>query len=63
MRATARQIVARATFEILVFFVAKTVFVASRPSGVYIRNGLIYVADSESNGVAPSSPSFPILAR
>lgn len=25
----------------------------SRPSGVYIRNGLIYVADSESNGVAP----------
>jgi hypothetical protein len=25
----------------------------SRPSGVYIRNDLIYVADSESNGVAP----------
>jgi sugar lactone lactonase YvrE len=25
----------------------------SRPSGVYLRNGLIYVADSESNGVAP----------
>jgi hypothetical protein len=25
----------------------------SRPSGVYIRNGLIYVADSESNGAAP----------
>jgi len=25
----------------------------SRPSGVYIRDGLIYVADSESNGVAP----------
>ncbi len=24
-----------------------------RPSGVYIRDGLIYVADSESNGVAP----------
>jgi hypothetical protein len=26
----------------------------SRPSGVVIRNGLIYVADSESNGVAPN---------
>jgi hypothetical protein len=25
----------------------------SRPSGVYIRNDMIYVADSESNGVAP----------
>jgi len=25
----------------------------SRPSGVYLRNELIYVADSESNGVAP----------
>lgn len=25
----------------------------SRPSGVYIRNQMIYVADSESNGVAP----------
>jgi sugar lactone lactonase YvrE len=25
----------------------------SRPSGVYIRNEAIYVADSESNGVAP----------
>jgi hypothetical protein len=25
----------------------------SRPSGVYIRDGMIYVADSESNGVAP----------
>jgi len=25
----------------------------SRPSGVAIRNGMIYVADSESNGVAP----------
>ena len=25
----------------------------SRPSGVYIRNDLIYVTDSESNGVAP----------
>jgi DNA-binding beta-propeller fold protein YncE len=25
----------------------------SRPSGVYIRNEMIYVADSESNGVAP----------
>ena len=25
----------------------------SRPSGVYLRDGLIYVADSESNGVAP----------
>lgn len=25
----------------------------SRPSGIAIRNGLIYVADSESNGVAP----------
>jgi DNA-binding beta-propeller fold protein YncE len=25
----------------------------SRPSGVYIRNELIYVTDSESNGVAP----------
>jgi sugar lactone lactonase YvrE len=25
----------------------------SRPSGVYIRNEVIYVADSESNGVAP----------
>lgn len=24
-----------------------------RPSGIYIRDGLIYVADSESNGVAP----------
>ena len=24
-----------------------------RPSGVYIRDGIIYVADSESNGVAP----------
>lgn len=24
-----------------------------RPSGVYLRNGFIYVADSESNGVAP----------
>lgn len=24
-----------------------------RPSGVYLRNGMIYVADSESNGVAP----------
>jgi len=24
-----------------------------RPSGVYLRNELIYVADSESNGVAP----------
>ena len=24
-----------------------------RPSGIYIRNDLIYVADSESNGVAP----------
>jgi sugar lactone lactonase YvrE len=26
----------------------------SRPSGIAIRNGLIYVADSESNGVAPN---------
>ena len=25
-----------------------------RPSGVYLRDGLIYVADSESNGVAPN---------
>src|SRR5204862_8152453 len=25
-----------------------------RPSGVYLRYGLIYVADSESNGVAPN---------
>ncbi|MEI6721536.1 MAG: peptidyl-alpha-hydroxyglycine alpha-amidating lyase family protein [Betaproteobacteria bacterium] len=25
----------------------------SRPSGIYLRDGLIYVADSESNGVAP----------
>jgi sugar lactone lactonase YvrE len=25
----------------------------SRPSGIAIRNGMIYVADSESNGVAP----------
>jgi len=25
----------------------------SRPSGVYIRNDVLYVADSESNGVAP----------
>ncbi len=25
-----------------------------RPSGVALRNGLIYVADSESNGVAPN---------
>ena len=25
----------------------------SRPSGIAIRDGLIYVADSESNGVAP----------
>ena len=25
----------------------------SRPSGLYIRDGMIYVADSESNGVAP----------
>ena len=25
----------------------------SRPSGIYIRNDMIYVADSESNGVAP----------
>jgi sugar lactone lactonase YvrE len=25
----------------------------SRPSGVYIRNDMIYVSDSESNGVAP----------
>jgi len=25
-----------------------------RPSGVYLRNDLIYVADSESNGVAPN---------
>lgn len=25
-----------------------------RPSGVYLRNGMIYVADSESNGVAPN---------
>ena len=25
----------------------------SRPSGVYIRDDMIYVADSESNGVAP----------
>ena len=25
----------------------------SRPSGLYIRNDLIYVTDSESNGVAP----------
>jgi len=25
----------------------------SRPSGVYIRNEMLYVADSESNGVAP----------
>jgi sugar lactone lactonase YvrE len=24
-----------------------------RPSGVYLRNDMIYVADSESNGVAP----------
>jgi sugar lactone lactonase YvrE len=24
-----------------------------RPSGLYIRNDLLYVADSESNGVAP----------
>ena len=25
-----------------------------RPSGIAIRNGLVYVADSESNGVAPN---------
>jgi len=25
----------------------------SRPSGIYLRGGMIYVADSESNGVAP----------
>ena len=25
----------------------------SRPSGIYLRDDLIYVADSESNGVAP----------
>jgi hypothetical protein len=25
----------------------------SRPSGVFIRNDVLYVADSESNGVAP----------
>jgi DNA-binding beta-propeller fold protein YncE len=25
----------------------------SRPSGIYLRNDMIYVADSESNGVAP----------
>src|SRR5256712_10449882 len=25
-----------------------------RPSGVYLRDALIYVADSESNGVAPN---------